>query len=43
MKWNDYFSALLYLTIFILLRFVYPLGKQAVIEQQKAKEAKWRS
>lgn len=39
--WSVLVPALLYLSIFILLRFVYPLGKQAVLEQQKAKEEKW--
>ncbi|MDO4732852.1 MAG: glycoside-pentoside-hexuronide (GPH):cation symporter [Bacillota bacterium] len=34
--------ALLYFATFILLRFVYPLGKQAVEQQQKEKEAKSR-
>ena len=39
--WSVLVPAILYLSIFILLRFVYPLGKQAVLEQQKAKEEKW--
>ena len=34
--------ALLYLAIFLLLRFVYPLNKETVLAQQKEKEAKWR-
>ena len=32
--------ALLYLAIFLLLHFVYPLGKDAVEAQQKEKEAR---
>ncbi|MCR5594397.1 MAG: glycoside-pentoside-hexuronide (GPH):cation symporter [Lachnospiraceae bacterium] len=40
--WSVLVPALLYLVIFILLRFIYPLGKQAVELQQKAKEAKWQ-
>ena len=33
--------ALLYIATFALLRFVYPLGKEAVEQQQKEKEAKF--
>ena len=40
--WSVLVPALLYLAIFILLRFVYPLGKQAVLEQQKEKERRWQ-
>ncbi len=41
--WSVLVPALLYLAIFVLLLFVYPLGKKAVEEQQKAKEARWHS
>ncbi len=40
--WSVLVPALLYLAIFVLLLFVYPLGKSAVAEQQKEKEARWR-
>jgi len=40
--WSVLVPALLYLVIFILLRFVYPLGKQAVLEQQKEKDSRWQ-
>ena len=32
--------ALLYIAVFVLLRFVYPLGKEAVEQQQREKELK---
>ncbi|MBQ6196349.1 MAG: MFS transporter [Lachnospiraceae bacterium] len=38
--WSVLVPALLYLAIFLLLRFVYPLGKDAVEAQQKEKEAR---
>ena len=40
--WSVLVPALLYLVIFLLLRFVYPLGKQAVLAQQKEKEKRWQ-
>ena len=40
--WSVLVPALLYLAIFLLLRFVYPLGRRAVLEQQKEKERRWR-
>ena len=40
--WSVLVPALLYLVVFVLLRFAYPLGKQAVLEQQKEKEARWK-
>ena len=40
--WSVLVPALLYLAIFVLLRFMYPLGKQALEEQQKEKEKKWQ-
>ncbi len=40
--WSVLVPALLYLAIFVLLLFVYPLGKKAVAEQQKEKEARWK-
>ena len=40
--WSVLVPALLYLATFLLLRFVYPLGKEAVLAQQKEKEAKWQ-
>ena len=40
--WSVLVPALLYLVVFVLLRFAYPLGKQAVFEQQKEKEARWK-
>ena len=40
--WSVLVPALLYLAIFLILRFLYPLGKQAVLEQQREKEARWQ-
>ena len=41
--WSVLVPALLYLAIFLLLRFVYPLGKKAVLAQQREKESRWQS
>ena len=41
--WSVLVPALLYLAIFLILRFAYPLGKEAVQQQQREKEAKWQS
>lgn len=40
--WSVLVPALLYLVIFLLLRFVYPLGKDAVLAQQREKESRWQ-
>ena len=40
--WSVLVPALLYLLIFILLRFAYPLGKEAVLKQQREKEERWK-
>ena len=40
--WSVLVPALLYLAIFVLLRFVYPLGKRETELQQREKEARWQ-
>ncbi len=40
--WSVLVPALLYLAIFVLLRFVYPLSRQAVEAQQREKESRWQ-